>query len=58
MLTVRKLLKLKRLPSSYQYLYSNNNYHVKVDPRKDYYGILQVPHNASPYDIKQAYLRL
>lgn len=49
MLTVRKLFKSKHLPFRNRYLYSNNNYHIKVDPKKDYYGILQVPHNASPY---------
>ncbi len=49
MLTVRKLFKPKQLTFSYQYLYNNNNYHIKVDPRKDYYSILQVPHNSSPY---------
>lgn len=58
MLSVRKLFKPKHLPLRLQFLYSDNNYQVKVDPRKDYYGILQVPHNASPYQIKQAYLRL
>jgi hypothetical protein len=57
MFTVRKLLKQKHRHFSLQY-FNSNNYQVKVDPRKDYYAILQVPHNASPYDIKQAYIRL